>query len=59
MRPSDFKCWLKSQDERIISFQKQLKIQLDSAARWEGKYRIVKHENNELRKKLYGAAKNK
>lgn len=32
--------------ERIASFIKE-------ARRWEAKYRTVKHENNQLRKKLY------
>ena len=47
----DFKCWLEIEKERNSSLTKQLKIQTENAARWEGKYRIIKHENNKLRKK--------
>ena len=45
-----YEAWLKIREEtdRIIErFRKKITF-------WEGKYKIVKQENNALRKKLYG-----
>jgi len=39
--------------EANTQFKKQLQRYKEEATFWQGKYRIVKQENNALRKKLY------
>lgn len=44
-----YKAWIISQEHN----QKLLKFLKEKITFWQGKYHIVKHENNQLRKKLH------
>lgn len=48
----DLRYWYNSIREDITSWSKWRMEALESVKRWEAKYRTVKHENNQLRKKL-------
>jgi hypothetical protein len=48
-----YEVWLDTNDQLI----KLIKKRAEEITFWQGKYRMVKHENNKLRRKLY--SKNK
>lgn len=49
----DFVAWIKLEKKEVRNCHKRFHDQIARAVAWEGKYRIVKHENNQLRKKLF------
>jgi len=46
------KYWLEKINEREAHAWERMRYWLETAHRWEAKFRTVKHENNQLRKKL-------
>ncbi len=51
------KGWMANFRDQVARERKWAHQANGRAERWEGKFRIVKHENNQLRKKLAAAAK--
>jgi len=54
LAPHEYRVWKIKAIQRKLMFLKDKNLGLARAAiMWEGKFRIVKHENNQLRRKLF------
>lgn len=50
-----YQCWLEIENKRrqsLVEAEEKVRRFKDHATLWQGKYQIVKHENNVLRRKL-------